>query len=462
MGNRRRFILSMLIMASMSKMARAATSQLHSDNAEPMAENAYQRSPHGAQCPCDGLDRQIPGGRFEKNSEEKNTYYAKSLGIVGDGVTDTAPAIRAAIADDRTIVFPAGVYLLDSSSGPIHGVADAPAIVINGVRNFGLIGMPGAIFKIGDNLARRNSSFVLMMVSADHAAAGKYTKNIHISGLKLVFNAGSGVKGNISGFNVTSAENVLVENVVFDGSAVTTVGVLGITGTGGRGHIFRKNEFIQVSTAFDNSQYENCRFERNRLIGGRGAVTGFNHFYDKSTLDNIRLEKPLSGPISSRLLYLDNDIAGYPTAFALRGLRDSCVDQNRCHDAILSGNGDRNIISIYTGDTEYSAGYYVSNICVTRNVIYNYSRAGVGVTKGIFVNRYGGKRPVKNVSIVDNTIRNISGSGAIGVDCDKLGDGDEVQGNVVDAKSVAKTYGARIAKYIENQSAGVDGVGSRR
>lgn len=388
---------------------------------------------------------------FPTRAEMLGIYYAASLGIVGDGATDVAPMIRAAVASNRTIIFPPGTYLLDSTSGAIPGVATAPAIVLDGIRNFSLIGMPGAIFKIGPNLAALNSSFVLTMVSEEQAAAGNYTQNIRISGMKLAYSAAPGLTGNVAGLNITSAERVLVEDVEFDASALvgTGIGVFGITGTGGRGHMFRENLFRGVSTAFDNSQYEKCTFLENVLVGDTNAVTGFNHFYDNTTLSNIRLERPLSQPVSSALRFIGNEVCGYPSSLSLRGLRDSWVENNQCHSVSINDSNVHNAISVYTDANEFAAGYHVSNISITRNVIYGLANAGTGTMRGIFVNRFGNARPVSSVTMSGNKIHDItSGGSAIGISFDNISDGDQIGENSIDPATVATPYGQNVMQLL--------------
>ncbi|SAI05673.1 Pectate lyase superfamily protein [Bordetella ansorpii] len=437
MINRRRFISSALALTAAPQVVHAAKpSSAPNATESPGEDPRVQELLAYAQRDRKAAKQSSQAGV----AKAMGVQYADQLGIPSDGTRDAAARIRAAVESNRTIIFPPGTYLLDSTDGPVAGVARAPAIVLDGISNFALIGMPGAVFKMGPKMAAQNSSFVVTLVSAGQAKKGNYTRNITISGFTLIFNATRDVSGAVAGLNITSAEEVVVENMVFDAGNSAT-GVLGITGTGGRGHVFRRNRFMGVATPFDNSQYENCTYEKNTLIGAGKGVTGFNHFYDVNTLKNVRLERPLSQGISSGLLVLDNDISGYPNAIALRGARDSWIDRNRCHSVDLNNRRPNSGISIYAGKGELAAGLQVSGISVTRNVIYGYKQNGDGQIRGIFVNRFGGDRPVKNISVSNNIIHDLGGKSATGVDFDELSDGDDVFGNIVDAPTVARAYG---------------------
>ena len=363
----------------------------------------------------------------------------KDFGAKGDGVTDDAPAFRAAIASNRKLIVPYGVYLFDSSLGLVPGVASAPCVVIDGVHDFTIEGVGTPIILMGPNMAATpGNSFILGYVSAASASSGNYTKRIKISNLFFKYSR-NGVNGNISGVNVTSLDESEVSDCSFDGRGMSPT--LGIPGTGSRRTKLLRNKFYGITTCFDNSQFIECTVEDNQCdAAGESVVTGIGHFYDTNTLANIRLDPAPAPGLGSGNIYHKNTIVGYGSPISIRGMRDSLISKNKIHSSIFNDDTIRNMISLYTETKEVAAGFNSGNIAVTDNIIFNCknTKNTTASFRGVFVNRTGG--PFDNPLIANNIISGLFGGTGphIGISIDGITNGDVVANNSV---SAATPYG---------------------
>lgn len=81
-----------------------------------------------------------------------NIINMVAAGADPTGATDSAPAIRAALASNRTLFFPPGNYLLDSTQSAPCCAFDNPAVLVQNLHNFNIVAK-GAHFIVGSAIA---------------------------------------------------------------------------------------------------------------------------------------------------------------------------------------------------------------------------------------------------------------------------------------------------------------------
>ncbi len=194
------------------------------------------------------VSQQVIGGDFSIERDALSVASIRSLGAVGDGATDDAPAIRAAIAalppGGETIFFPAGTYVVGSPiavSRPVRLVGEGKASILQAR------GDPGAV------LAFRGG--------ADGSSAG----SLAIHGSK------SGAGGTVQvGVSIAGAGGCTVRQVTFSGPAPGTglnFGLL-VEGqeSGGTRVLFCRFERL-VSSSSNGTAIEIADSKGNQIFG---------------------------------------------------------------------------------------------------------------------------------------------------------------------------------------------------
>lgn len=392
---------------------------------------------------------------WKDQSETYSNANIKHFGAVGDGVTDDAPAFRAAAAYAKangplTVYVPKGNYRFIVAD-VIPSISSGCCVPMDGVSDLQIIGRAGANILIEAAPARVNA--FTHYVSAESATAQQWSQRNTIKGLTFKYTRAVGFAGAFTGILMLGCEDSEVSNNKFDYTAALG-GNFGTNGSG-KNNKYLNNVFKGVATCFDMSHCEDCTFEGNRCIGSSNAVGAFAHFYDLNTVDDIRMETPFSQAISSGNLFTGNAVQGYPSAFSLRGIRDSWVVDNRIHSFQANDTTTRNMISLYTENKEFNLvpSQHTRGIIVSRNVIYGVNNTGGGQTRGIFINQFGGTYPVSDVTISHNIIHDMPNG--VGISYDHTPRNWSVFGNVIDAETVGTPYGREGIALAVPSSAGI-------
>lgn len=385
------------------------------------------------------LDHALPNGLIARAQTPGSGATMEMYGS-NPSIPDSAPAFRAAMKSGNE-VFLEYDCTFNSTLGEAPGVASGPCIALDAVSDVVVAGRARRLGRrpkiyMGPARAAFNNNFFTYYVSAASKAAGKYSQRNQLRNMELVFNRAPELAGDVSGVNTTSCEDFVLRKVRFFANGM--IGTLAVPGTGGLGNRYEKNEFVGVSTCFDNSQFQDCVFEGNTLLGQANAVTGFNHFYDVFTLPNVRLSRPLAKGLGNNNVYRENEVLGYGTPFAIRGMQDSRIVSNHIHSLAVNDATQRNMISIYTETNAANAGLPTSGIIVRDNNIHDINNTGGGTTRGVFIHRTPAL-PVGPCIVTENIISNMPNG--IGISQDDDSSIDRIFNNLIDAATVGTLYG---------------------
>ena len=384
------------------------------------------------------LDHALPNGLIARAQKPGSGTTMEMYGS-NPNIPDSAPAFRAAMKSGNE-VFLEYDCTFNSTLGAVPGVASGPCITLDAVSDVVMAGRARRLGRrpkiyMGPARAAFNNNFFTYYVSAASQAAGKYSQRNQLRNVELVFNRTPELAGNVSGVNTTSCEDFVLRKVRFFANGM--IGTLAVPGTGGLGNRYEKNEFVGVSTCFDNSQFQDCVFEGNKLLGQANAVTGFNHFYDVVTLPNVRLSRPLAKGLGNNNVYRENEVLGYGTPFAIRGMQDSRIVSNHIHSLAVNDATQRNMISVYTETDAANAGLPTSGIIVRDNNIHDIKNTGGGTTRGVFIHRTPAL-PVGPCIVTENIISNMPNG--IGISQDDDSSIDRIFNNLIDAATVGTLY----------------------
>ncbi len=313
---------------------------------------------------------------------------------------DLAPILQSLIRSNVEIIIPEGTYEFRSNRGAITGVARSPCVWVDGIENCTIRGVGNVSIEIAGDQLDEHSSFFTFYTTIANNTLGLYNKNITLRDFEMVFNSGvlpDTSNPNISGLNTTSTEDCLFENLRFRrGVTDSDTNILAITGTGGLNNIYRGNHFINCSTCYDHSEMYYCQYLDNMCYCDIASdntsvgVTAFNHFYDTTTVSNVRFSTGTQGSIAKGNIYRGNVAIGFSCGFAIRGMQNSLIDANYIYKLRADRSDTASAISIYTMSNESDAlSLNVKGINITNNVIEGGMNIGEGSTAGISIGSSG-------------------------------------------------------------------------
>jgi hypothetical protein len=167
------------------------------------------------------------------------------------GLIDSAPAIRSAIASNRTILIPSGTYLLNSTVTAPPSAYDPPCVLFNNVNNFSVVAY-GATFQIG-NAAARCGAFQFNRCD-----------NFSFVGAKFIGNISANVKNSavatssITNFRIA---DLYIVNMYRGGDGTGCVGTWAVNGS------FDNITLKNVNIGFDHGLFYNVSYSNIMLFG---------------------------------------------------------------------------------------------------------------------------------------------------------------------------------------------------
>lgn len=320
------------------------------------------------------------------NVEDKlaQTVSVKDFGAVGDGVTDDTAAIQAALdSGAKTIYFPYGSYLLNSTvninesgtnligyGATISTPADITAFLIGYsgsafVKTDNIV-IEGFIFEGGDTSTSTPSSAIsIYPPSTDPYVEGGGCSNIKVDKVKA-----SGYTFGVSG---TAADNVVITNSNF-GGMVYHPGL----GAGGYG--------ILLQTCY------NIFIENNKFTADSEDRHGIYLSSDPSRTydsDNVCKKVVVNGNI------IDWTNVTATTGFETCLMSRSVFDLNITNNVFIAGYGGIDY------DLENAPG---ENVTIANNTFTDIRSNGVSSRAAFTCIRSAGSYTAKNLTVIGNTI----------------------------------------------------------
>lgn len=341
------------------------------------------------------------------------TYSVRDFGAVGDGITDDAPAFRAALdaaaaAGGGTVRIPAGVFLMDSA----RGAWPAPCLYVRG--NTAIHADDGAIIRRGLNMGAR------MVQNFDGTESNSgYTghSNIRVTGGTWDGNAPAKVgSGNMFAF--AHAERITLDHVriidqpnnhaiELNSVSVATVEFCRFEGCVPKPDSPQTTEAIQIDGALGEVGLEGglpydgthsrdvtvtrCYTGPSAKCGPWGLLVG-SHASD--TVGNYRRISVIGNTIADTLVYgvraydwydsviANNTIGGTNRAGYRAGIMVTS-GKTKCDGVIVTGNVLNNVGGAGYGAIEaeqLSGASQAGGLVISNNIISGYSGDGIKVT----------------------------------------------------------------------------------
>lgn len=339
--------------------------------------------------------------------EVNGTISVRQFGAKGDGVTDDAPAFRAALAATPiggTLFVPTGIYLMNSAVN--NAILDFTPFPNKGItiRGVGWTLKTGGSFSFGAGTGPQGS--ILRMGSAILNTIDFYHQkptDLVIGGVvfrdfAIVANTGAyGVAYGQNGFNFDGGsngyiENLIMENVFIDNMAAgSSILVNGVGNTYGvlAGAVFRNNKFMNFyAPAFGDSN----TIEDN-VIGANAGATGAVgiNFYNVSGATNTRI--------------LNNDMVNFNGMILCNGATKPIIDGNEFEQSTGSSNSLGALISLNGAYGAIDTPTITNNSISQNSAVANYTPLIIGNSNGARVsgNRISTLSAYAHISISANS-----------------------------------------------------------
>lgn len=327
-------------------------------------------------------------------------YNVKNHGVAGDGLTADGLAIRACIANNRTLFFPRGTYLIDTilaltapTNFKMLGEAGTIFLVnqsTNGTGNYGCISING----ITSNVEISNIDF---RVTATYVATEQppiiYVGNSISATTNLSINNCRFYAPNVDMNAVYMLGNAgIYDNIRFTNNTVDSIGRIGIElyeDVGGYA-----NEFD--STSYRNVTISDNYFSYTGIYGNYGLAISFGandvnvsnnniynhllnqaievgHSYRVNVSHNIVFSQYASAGISN---YRNHNLLVTDNVLTFTQYTAAAIGANDCSDFTISNNtikGYKNAILLYDCDNGYitennirmnrTTGIWIENGC---------------------------------------------------------------------------------------------------
>ena len=339
----------------------------------------------------------------------------KQFGAYGNGSTDDAAAINAALAASSDIYFPAGTYLVQSpitlmNDANLVGAGVDCAIIVRGAS---IADSEGAIGVDSGSASVQIGPFTIrdLTVQGANSVFMEYLHLISLNGVidALIFNVkfkqfqgdglyvGSGYAGGSERHNL----NVRVLNCIFDG--VNNTNRNGITVTDGDQIVIENNYFTHVT-----------------YNGEPGAIDIEPDGYSYSIIKNIIVKNNrfsnIGGSVAVISVQIPAAVTAPPTNIIVEGNSDSgytgCgaffnFNTNRIPNATSMENDVKLIGNHGVGGTKPLSIFDGKRILIRDNLFTDY-------TDGNFLGNAGSTNVVRDIDIIDNRFIRNSSSTATG------------------------------------------------
>lgn len=371
------------------------------------------------------------GGRWKRHLE--GLLNVKAAGAVGDGVTDDRAAIvrGLAAANGRTLLFPAGTYIV--SAPIVVGSGKNPSIVgesrtgsIIKAGTLTLNGNPMIFWQAASGFEVRNITIDFnsrpVTVGSEGVIGFQNCSNFDVSGCNIIRLTGSGIGANgIQNFRFTgnyfmragaagvfnqaisissaisqSSDGEIVSNYLLRSAINISVTRCRVSGNS----ILNWGFGAGITTEQDTVNSNFYEITNNNISGGAGTDV---NAYNPGGIENWGAYSTISG----------NVISGCSGSGIDQGGQHTTVSGNICfNNGQTAGSG---IVSRY-GNATYNSSYsiYTGNRCFdtqsTKTQSYGYQEQSGGlVYMSVFGNNFNGAHKVGSM-LMNSTLRNFTGS----------------------------------------------------